>query len=315
MTIRSYNLLDTSRGDFVLNAQTIAAIMAVGNSWFVNETTGNDTTGNGSSSLPFATLDAALAAATANNGDVVYLMGTSHRTTTLNWNKAGVSLVGLTAPSNNDRARISQTGSVVFSPLVNVTAQGCSFINIGTFHGFASDTAQVCWAEAGGRNFYENVEFLGGGNATAAANAGMRSLTVAGSGENQFVDCTIGLDTIVRATNANASLEFLGGTPRNVFRGCVFQAFVTDASDVHIKAGSTSVDRSQYLFNCMFANAVDSSGTAMSQAISWATDAGGNIILDQNCQSVGATAIATAGPVYGSNALGATTSNIGLKLT
>ena len=311
---RSYNLLDTARGDFVLNAQAIAAILAVGNSFFVNEATGNDSN-VGSSASPFATLDAALAAATPNNGDTVYLMGTSHRSSTLNWNKDGVSLIGLTAPSNNDRARISQTGSSVFTPLVNVTAQGCSFIDLATFHGFNDASAQICWAEAGGRNYYENVEFLGMGNATAAAQAGGRSLTIAGNGENQFINCTYGTDTVLRATNANATLEFLGGTARNILRGGVFQSLVSDAADVHILAKTASVDRSQYLFGCLFSNGVDSTGTAMSQAISWATDAGGNIILDQNCQSVGATAIATSGPVYGANALGATTSNIGLKLT
>ncbi len=314
MSPRSYNLLDTTRGDFVLNAQSIAAMLAIGNSFFVNETTGLDTN-PGSSARPFKTLDAGLAAATANNGDVVYLMGTSHRTTTLNWNKNGVNLVGLLAPSNNSRARISVTGSSVFTPLVNVTAQGCSFVDIATFHGFNDASAQVCWAEAGGRNYYENVEFLGMGDATAAAQAGGRSLTIGGSGENQLINCTIGTDTVLRATNANASLEFLAHTARNIFRGCLFQAIVSDAADVHILAGSSSVDRSQYLFGCILANAVDSTGTAMTQAISWATDAGGNIILDQTCQSIGATAIATSGPVYGANALGATTSNIGLKLT
>src|SRR6185312_2873556 len=107
---------------------------------------------------------------------------------------------------------------------VNVTAQGCSFINIATFHGFANASAQICWAEAGGRNYYSNVQFFGMGDATAAAQAGSRSLTVAGNGENIFVDCTIGLDTVLRATNANASLEFLSGTPRNKFFDCVFQA-------------------------------------------------------------------------------------------
>ena len=109
----------------------------------------------GTATQPFATLSKAQTAAVANNGDVVYLTGTVHLTATLAWAKADVSLIGLNSPSNNARARISATGATAFSPLVNVTGAGCSFINLGTFHGgFTGATgSQVCWNEAGGRNF------------------------------------------------------------------------------------------------------------------------------------------------------------------
>lgn len=287
---------------------------ATGNSWFVNETTGVDTN-PGNAQSPFKTLAAAQAAAVANNNDVVYLSGSVHLTATLNWDKAGVSLVGLSAPSDNDRSRISITGSTVFTPLVNVTAQGCSFVNLGTFHGFADASAQICWNEAGGRNFYSNVQFLGGGNATAAAQAGMRSLTITGGGENLFVGCTIGLDTVVRATNANASLEFLSGTTRNTFRQCIFQSLVTDVSDVHVTVGSGGMDRYALFQGCTFINAIESTGSVMSAAITANASAGGAIIL-QGCLSLGATAIATTGPVYiDGSAQGATTTGIAINAT
>jgi len=298
---------------------------AVGNSWFVNEATGSDSN-PGNAQLPFATLDAAIAAAVANNNDVVYLIGSSHRSTTLNWNKNGVSLVGLAAPSDNDRARISVLGGLTqaqvtaLTPLVNVTGQGCSFVNLGTFYGFdgalTPPTSSVCWAEAGGRNFYSNVQFLGGGDALMAALAGMRSLTVAGNGENLFVGCTIGLDTVVRATAANASLELKGGTPRNRFEDCVFQALCSLATDVHVLVGADGIDRYALFKGCVFNASVDSTGTALNAAVSADAAAGGSVILDPTCLSVGATAIATAGPVYGAaGALGATTWGIGIHLT
>lgn len=287
---------------------------AVGKSFFVNETTGHDTN-NGSATAPFATLDAALAAATASENDVVYLIGTSHRTSTLTWNKAGVSLVGLSAPSDNDRARISITGSTVFTPLVNVTAQGCSFVNLATFHGFNDASTQICWAEAGGRNFYSNVQFLGGGNATAAAQAGMRSLTIDGSGENLFVGCTIGLDTVTRDTAANASLEFLSGSARNTFRQCIFQMLSNIAGNMHVTVGAAGMDRYALFDDCAFINAVESTGVAISAAIIANAAAGGAILLN-NCLSLGATAIATTGPVYiDGGALGATTRGIAIKAT
>ena len=151
-----YNLLDTARGDFVLNAKSLAAVLAIGNQWFVNEATGSDSN-PGDAALPFYSLDAAIAAAVPNNGDIVWLTGTSHRTSTLNWNKDGVSLISMEAPSNNGRGRISSKGTTPFSPLVSVSGQGCSFIGIGTFHGgFTGATgSQVCWASTGGEKLLQ----------------------------------------------------------------------------------------------------------------------------------------------------------------
>lgn len=297
---------------------------ATGNSWFVNASTGLDTN-NGSASAPFASLAQAQTAAVANNNDVVYLVGTCHVSTTLVWAKSGVSLVGLTAPSDNDRARISVLGGLTqaqvtaLTPMVSVTASGCSFVNLGTFYGFdgvlTPPTSSVCWADTGGRNFYSNVQFLGGGDVLMAALAGMRSLTIGGSGENLFVGCTVGLDTVVRATAINASLELLTGTPRNVMRNCIFQSLVSLATDVHITVGAGGMDRYLLLDNCSFINAVDSTSTTMNAAITANASAGGSVLV-QGGLSLGATAIATTGPVYVTGAVPvATTSSIAVKAT
>lgn len=278
-----------------------------GSVYWVNESSGSD--GNtGGPSDPFATLTQAHSQCTAGNNDVVLLTGTVHTTATTTWSKNNTHLIGLTAPSSNNRARISQTGSTVFTPLVNVTAQGCIFKDLGTFHGFASATTQICWTEAGGRNNYDNVQFLGGGNATAAAQAGMRSLLVTGStGENLFDGCTIGLDTVVRATNSNASLELAGASPRNTFRSCIFQADVSLAGDLHVLVASGGIDRWALFNKCTFLNAINSGGTAMSVAFTVNASAGGSVLL-QECASVGATVYATTGPIYvqGSVPTGAT---------
>lgn len=289
-----------------------------GNYFWVDAANGSD--GNtGGPQDPFATLTQAHAACLSGNNDVVFLSGTVHTTATLTWSKNQTHLIGLDAPSNSDRARISSTGTTPFSPLVNVTGYGCQFRNIGTFHGgFTSPTgSQVCWnegASGGGRNYYSRCQFYGGGDATAAALAGMRSLTITASDENVFEDCTIGLDTIVRATNANASMEVIGGSARTRMLRCIFQALVSDASDVHIKALAGAMDRYLLLEQCSLINVVDSSSTAMSAAITNAASA--SIILN-NCISLGATAIATTGPVYINqiSAAGATTTGIAVKAT
>lgn len=286
-----------------------------GNYFFVQETTtAGVSAGAGTAQSPFNTLGQALAQCVAGHNDVVFLIGTVHVTATVAWNLNNTHLIGLCAPSDNDRARISSSGTV-FTPLVNVTGVGCIIEYIGTFHGFASATTQICWAEAGGRNYYNSCQFLGGGDATAAAQAGMRSLTVAGQGENVFDNCVIGLDTIVRATNANASLEFLSGTPRNRFNGAIFQSLVSDVSDVHITVGAGGIDRYAFFDHPVFMNAVESTGSTMSAAITANASAGGAIVLREPI-SLGATAIATTGPVYiTGNVPVATTSGIAIKAT
>lgn len=259
-----------------------------GNFFWVDETNGSD--GNtGGPGDAFKTLSAALAKCTNNNNDVIFLTGTAHVSATVAWNKSRVHLVGL-APDlrSNARARISQTGSAVFSPLVNVTGSECRFINIGAFHGFADASAQICWADSGGRNYYQRCAFLGMANATAGAQAGGRSLVVDTAGESYFYQCQIGLDTITRSA-ANASLEFKGGTPRNTFEECVFPVLTSSAAALFvITAGAAAMDRDQIFQRCVFVNQIGSTSTQMTVGFSMVASSGGLIVL-QNCTSVGAT--------------------------
>lgn len=259
-----------------------------GNFFWVDQTLGSD--GNtGGPQDPFRTLSKAHDACLANNNDVVFLTGTAHQTATLVWSKSRTHLIGLT-PSllSQARARISQTGSTVFTPLVSITGSECIFRDIGTFHGFANASAQVCVAVSGGRNEFTRCLFGGMGNATAAAQAGGRSLVLSGlDGENTFRQCQIGLDTIT-ASAANASLEFTGGNPRNVFEDCIFPRMTSSAAALFITVGSGGVDRFNWFKRCAFVNAVDSTSTTMTVAFAMNAAAGGNLVL-QGCLVVGAT--------------------------
>lgn len=260
-----------------------------GNTYWVNETIGSD--GNtGGPTDPLATLSQAHSLCTSGNNDVVLVTGTIHTTATTTWSKSKTHLIGL-APqlSSQARARISQTGSTLFTPLVNVTGSECIFKNVGSFHGFASASAQICWQDSGGRNQYSNCLFGGMGNATAAAQAGGRSLVVTGStGENTFTDCQIGLDTITRSA-ANASLELAAATPRNVFKNCIFPALTSSATSLFVKtAAAAAIDRFTWFQDCIFANAIQSTSTQMTVGFSMAASAGGMVIV-QRCTSVGAT--------------------------
>ena len=294
-----------------------------GNTWYVSEAIGSDS-GDGDAYSPFATLDAAIDAAAANNGDIVYLIGSSHRTTTLNWNKNDVWLAGLNAPSNNDRSRISPSSTITqaqvtaLTSLVNVTGQGCAFLGVGAFYGFngtlTPPTQAWAWYEDGGRNLYDDCQFFGGGDVLTAALANMRSLVIGGSGENKFRRCAIGLDTVQRITNANASLEIVSGAPRHVMEDCQFESWNGLAGNNHILIQSGGMDRYLMMKKCVLHNF----GTAMSAAIVNAGGSpGGDVVLTPDCISVGATAIATTGNVFVGqiSAAGGATTGIGVLAT
>ena len=291
-----------------------------GNYFWVDETNGSD--GNtGGPSDPFKTLTQALSRCVSGNSDVVFMVGSVHVSATVNWNLNKTHLIGLSPPSQNSRARIAiantaaTTGAV--SPLVNVTGSGCWFQNIEGFNGINQAATQVTWAEAGGENYYQNCNFIQTGNATACSQAGSRALTV-GSDENLFVGCTIGGDTEIRATNANATLEFLvngsaTGSARNVFRNCIFQMLSSDTSNVHVTAAASTMDRYAAFDDCMFLQGVNSGQSACSAAFTINASAGAFCALN-NCLSVGFTAVSASGPVYVNqiSASGAATTFVGL---
>ena len=285
-----------------------------GNYFWVDETNGSD--GNtGGPSDAFKTLTQALANCTANNNDVVFMTGSVHVTATVAWNKSKTHLIGISPPSQNSRARIAianTASTTAVTPLVNVTGAGCFFQNIECFNGVNANSAQVAWLEAGGQNYYQNCNFIGTGHLTAAAHAGNRALSLA-SDENLFKECTIGGDTVLRATGTNAEMDTIVnpvsglGAARNVFRDCVFQAWVSNTADLHVLVAAGTIDRYLLFHRCTFLNAINSTGATMAVGFTVNAAAGGSVLL-QECASVGATVYATTGPIYvqGSVPTGAT---------
>lgn len=282
------------------------APMFTGRWFFVDPVHGSD--GNtGAADNPIATLYQAQALMTAGNNDVAVIVGDGSTAATIRlslalaqsitpsvtagtlvWAKRACHIIGMTAPTAvGQRARLAPPtgvytaatfGSAVF---VDVTAQGCYFGNFSLFNGFSTGgAAQICWKDEGGRNFYSNVDFGGMGDAASAQDPGSRSLLITGStGENTFVGCTVGLDTVTR-TVANASLEFAAGTPRNTFRDCIFP-FQTSAATVLgiITSGAAAMDRWQLFDSCTFINNVNSTSTTMSVLATLAASSGGALVF------------------------------------
>lgn len=288
-----------------------------GTTYFVDPANGSDGNNGKKINRAFATLYKAHAACTAGKNDVVYLIGDGSTTGTarlslanaqsvdssattgkLVWSKNATHLIGLTAPTRfSQRARIappSGTYTVTTfnsADFISVTASGCYFGNFSVFNGFSTGgAAQRCWVDTGGRNFYSNVHFGGMGDAGSAGDAGSRSVVLSGTtGENTFVGCTFGLDTVTR-TAANASLEFAAGTPRNTFKDCTFVFQTSAATPLGILGtGAACMDRFQVFDRCQFVNNVESTSTTMTVLSSMTNASPGGGLFFKDCALLGIT--------------------------
>jgi len=286
---------------------TIGGVPLTGNWYWVNPAMGSDGNDGSAPDSAFATLYRAHAAMTAGNNDVCVLVGNgassgsarlstalaqsidpTATTGTLVWSKNACHLIGETAPTTvAQRARIAPpTGTYTQATFgsgnfVSVTAAGCVFANISLFNGFSTGgTNQICWTDSGGRNYYYNMNFGGMGDAASAADAGSRSLKISGStGENTFVGCTVGLDTVARSA-ANASIEFAGGTPRNTFLECNLPFQTSASTPLGIIVSATAgIDRWQKFDRCTFINNVQSTSTTMAGLSTIAASAGGLVLM------------------------------------
>ena len=278
-----------------------------GNYYFVNPLTGSNGYTGTTPAQAFQTLAYALSVCTEGNNDVVYLISevedgvttSATLTSNLNWNKDSTHLIGICAPTLiGQRARIAASGTS-FTPLMTVSANNCYIANLSIWGGFASGGASnITLSVTGDRNAFANVSVQGIADATAAGGTGARVMKLTGAGENTFAGCTFGIDTIAR-TAANYTIEFAGGSVRNVFESCLFPSFATGSGAngaVIYAAASGGVDRFQLFNNCIFINAVQSSGTAITDLVSLPAAAGGMIVLN-NCTTVGFTGLGTANAV------------------
>jgi hypothetical protein len=287
-------------------ARTEAGLFAlsgvpIGKAIYLDPANGDDTNDGLTPATAKATLDGtagAFSLATAGKNDTIYIISDGATTSTVrvdaafDWNKNATHLIGISSGVNvSNRSRIAPTpATTAFANFFTVSASGCRFQNVQWFHGFnTGTTSAICLTVSGGRNMFIDCHIAGMGDAASAADAGSRSLKIATTGENMFVRCTIGLDTVTRSA-ANASVEFAGvGNPRNQFIDCVFPFMCSAATPLGIKvAGAAASDRFQMFLRCLFINATKSSSTAMTALTTLAASIGGMIIL-KDCTAIGIT--------------------------
>ncbi len=257
-------------------------------------------TQDGSQANPYNSLAAAYQKGRSGWNDVIVLVGngaasgTARVDAAFTWAKDALHLVGICSPTfYSQRARIAPTsGTTAFTPFFTVSGNGCLFQNIQWFMGFTTGTtSQIGMLVTGSRNVFLGCAIDGMADNESAQSAGSRTLKIgsSGSGENVFEYCSIGIDTITR-TQANASVELAGATPRNVFRNCLFP-FMTSAAGVLgiLGTGNGCVDRHTVFDNCSFVNAIKSTSTAMTVLGSFTTASPGGLLLYKQCILLGIT--------------------------
>jgi len=232
--------------------------------YLVDPANGSDSNPGKSFASPLASVEAAEDLCVANQHDVVlYLAGSSgnNLAAALTWDKNYTHLIGWCAPTGvANRARIFQTSTLTgASPLLNITASGCIFRNFYIFQGVDDATSLINVQVTGGRNYFEDVHFAGGGHATMAINGGA-SLKLDGAEENLFRHCTIGVDTVDAATGMMGVL-FDGEAHRNIFEQCTIRMRAGNAGAGFVEVvDATGIDRDTTFVECLFLN---NSGTAM----------------------------------------------------
>ncbi len=265
--------------------------------FFVSGAEGSDGNDGTTPKKALASVSKAHSLMRAGKNDVCFLMGngqtsgTARETATITWSKDACHLVGVAAPGLvAQRARISTaSGTTDVTPIITVSGDGCMFSGIHFFQDFATSATNVCMNVTGFRNVFLNCHIAGGGNATAAGNAGMRSLIVDSpgtEGENYFKGCTIGLDTIARGGAASAEIEFKSATNRNIFEDCLILARTTGNAHRLVTIGSAGISRWVIFKNCVFWEDTTGGGTTMTEMFDAPANCGG-LILMQNCTVVG----------------------------
>lgn len=236
-----------------------------GNLIWVDGASGDDL-GYGTKDSPVKTLLEAYTRARDGKHDIIVIKNTGNSASectvrvdaAFTWAKECVHLVSQTPVMTmfSPRARLApSSGTTAFAAFFTLSGNNCLFHNIQFWGGFTVGVANSkALTITGQRNMFVGCHIAGLADAASAADAGSRCLLINGGGENLFLDCVIGVDTVTRSA-ANASIEFAGATARNVFKRCIFPFFAGATSPLLVKtAAAGAMDRFQLFEECVMWN-------------------------------------------------------------
>jgi len=251
--------------------------------------------------FPMSTVEAGYARLTAGQNDVLVVVAQNTPypiAADFDWAKDFTHLYGVSPDlfGEGQRVRIEASAALDLTVTMTVSAKGAYFRNFKmvNYNDAAADSGAIL-LDGANRCVFENVQIAGMLNGTAGARAGSYSLKLDGAEENQFVRCTIGLDTITRAA-ANAELVMEGVGYRNRFVQCEFKSLSVTAGKFLITlAVGNSPWVTQFedcLFNNLNTGAGGAPGALITNAINDATGFHHQLILRGKCIFVGCTGVA-----------------------
>ncbi len=290
--------------DIVQSAYSRYGIPPGGKHFFVQPSVGSDGNAGTKLSAPLDTVSKALSLCTTGNNDVVHLLadggttGTSREASAIAWSLSATHLIGHTAGvPTGSRARIAPptttVGAAGNKSYVTVSGSGCIVANVQIWAGFATGiAATIALIVSGSRNAFYNVHAAGHADAVSAADADSYSLKLFGS-ENLFLDCTIGVDTVLRNTATNANVWFGGNAARNRFNDCDFPVWTSNTASLIgtvPAANPNGTDRYTLFTNCRFMNAqFITSAATMAAAFTAVSNAINGYFLLKDCARVNIT--------------------------
>lgn len=284
-------------------AQLYGGLALTGKCFYLDPANGSDSydgstpeaEGFGPRSGPMRSLAAAYAALRAGKNDYIVLIGdgstaaTARVDSAFTWAKRATYMVGISSGTMiSPRARIApSSGTTAFANFFTVSADGCGFGGIQWFQDFGTDTTnQICMTLTASRIKFVRCHIADAGDGTDAGRRDLKITSGAGNkGENEFIDCTIGVDTF-DISAASASVEFAGQVPRNIFRNCIFPKRATDTDPLFYVIGASGADRFQLFQNCSFLN-VGTSTMAVAGTI--AANGANGFVVFQDSTLVGGT--------------------------
>ena len=272
--------------------------------YFVDPANGSDGNNGLSPDKALDTVTAAYNKTVDKAGDVIYLLndgntsGSARETTAITWSNDNTHLVGLCAPSINQRSRITPASGTTdvdaFTPFITVSGNGNIFSNISLVQGNSEDgKASVGISCTGLRNYFSNVSVLTGQHANQGDEVSY-SVQITGE-ENVFEKCYIGTDTIARGNNAaSANVRFGSGATdqaaRNIFRDCMFVMFADDTEPLFISMQDENDAMRWNLFEN--SNFINTGSSTIAAAVVW-TGTSSRLFL-KDCAFFGMTDITAA---------------------
>lgn len=258
--------------------------------YFVDPVGGDDSNPGTNFEQPLKTVEAAYALCTSDQHDTIVLLSgdtADNPAASITWSKDYTHLIGLSSdlPGVGQRCRIVGTAALDLTPVITFSGNGCIVRNVQIYNGKDANTDSGAVIVSGSRNEFKNVFFAGMAHATPAARAGSYSLKVTGA-ENLFEDCSIGLDTIIRAA-ANAELWISTGAARNIFRRCRFLSYSETAGKFLVLIDG--MDRWVEFEDCTFQNFWENWGGSLTNAFSVTAAATHQILLKGKNLLVGVT--------------------------